>query len=89
MYLDRYLVSGSVAASSIAVYDLDRDKAVTILKDVPQADLMDDVVLSRDAEHVVQINSDGQFFIHDIGSGRIALLGRVVDDEIIVLVYTP
>jgi len=87
VYLDRYLVSASVAAKSIAVYDLEADKVVGILKNVPQADLIEDVVLTIDAKHVIQINSDGQFFIHELGSGRVALSGRVVDDEFII--YTP
>ena len=87
MYLDRYLVIGSVAAKSIAVYDLEAEKPLAILKDVPQSDLMSEVILTADAAHVIQLNSDGQFFIHEISGGRLALSGRVVDDEIII--YTP
>ena len=60
---------------------------LTIIKDVPQADLIEDVVLTSDAAHVIQINSDGQFFIHQLASGRVVLSGRLVDDEIIA--YTP
>ena len=87
VYLDRYLVIGSVAAKSIAVYDLEAEKPLAILKDVPQSDLMSEVILTADAAHVIQLNSDGQFFIHEISGGRLALSGRVVDDEIII--YTP
>jgi hypothetical protein len=87
VYLDRYLVVASVAGKSIATYDLETNKVFAILKDVPQADLIDDVTLTSDAAHVIQINGDGQFFIHELSSGRVALSGRVVDDEIIA--YTP
>jgi len=87
VYLDRYLVAASVAGKTIAAYDLKTDKVLAIIKDVPQADLIEDVVLTSDAAHVIQINSDGQFFIHELSSGRVALSGRVVDDEIIA--YTP
>jgi hypothetical protein len=87
VYLDRYLVAASVAGKTIAAYDLKTDKVLAIIKDVPQADLIQDVVLTSDAAHVIQINSDGQFFIHELSSGRVALSGRVVDDEIIA--YTP
>jgi len=87
LYLDRYLVMASVAAGTIAVYDLRVGKVIALFKDIPQADLLDEVQLSADARHVIQINSDGQFFIHDIASSRTILSGRAVDDEIIV--YTP
>ncbi len=87
VYLDRYLVAASVAGKTIATYDLKSDKVLAILKDVPQADLLEDVVLTSDAAHLIQINSDGQFFIHELASGRVVLSGRLVDDEIIA--YTP
>ena len=87
IYLDRYLVMASVAAKSIAVYDLDAGKVVRIFNDVAQADLIADIVLSGDGRHVVQENTDGQFFVHEIATGRTPLSGRVVDDEIIA--YTP
>ena len=87
VYLDRYLVAASVAGKTIATYDLKTDKVLAIIKDVPQADLIEDVVLTSDAAHVIQINSDGQFFIHELASGRVVLSGRLVDDEIIA--YTP
>ena len=37
--------------------------------------------------HFVQLNRDGQFFLHEIATGRMALSGRYVDGEIIL--YTP
>jgi hypothetical protein len=76
IYFDRYLVAASVAGKSIATYDLKTDKVLAILKDVPQADLIEDVVLTSDAEHVMQINSDGQFFIHELSSGRVNPVAR-------------
>ena len=84
VYLDRYLVLASVAAATAAVYDLDNGSVVGMVKNLPQAELVEDVVLSTDARHIIQVNSDGQFFIHDVTSGRTALSGRVVDDEFIV-----
>src|SRR5204863_8105520 len=54
---------------------------------MPQADLLEDVLLSIDQRHVIQLNSDGQFFMHEIAPGRLALSGRYVDGEIIL--YTP
>ena len=37
--------------------------------------------------HIVQINSDGQFYLHNIATKTLALAGRYVDGEIIL--YTP
>jgi Caspase domain len=87
IYLDRYLVMASVAARNIAIYDLETDKVLRILKDVPQPDLISGVVLSDDARHLIQVCSDGQYFIFEVASGRQVLGGRMVDDEIIA--YTP
>ena len=87
IFLDRYLVLASVAAATIAVYDLDRLQPVRVFSDLPQADLLANVLLSPDVRHVIQINSDGQFFLHKVASGHLALSGRTVDDEIIA--YTP
>ena len=74
----------SVAAKSIAVFDIEKGTVTRIFNDVPQADLLSDVILADDARQVIQLNGDGQFFIHEIASGRMPLSGRVVDDEIIV-----
>ena len=87
VFLERYLVMASVAAHTICVIDLKQSAPAVILKDIPQADLLEDVVMSADARHVIQIDSDGQFFIHEVATGRLVLSGRAVDDEIIV--YTP
>ena len=87
VYLDRYLVAGSVAQKSIVVLDLQSKLVLALFKNVPQADLMEHVELSLDGRHVVQFNSDGQFFIHDVEVAQLALSGRSVDEETIV--YTP
>ena len=87
IYLDRYLVIASVAARTIAVIDLETVKVIRIFSNVPQSNLLANVILSPDARHVIQVNADHQFFLHDIASGRLAVSGRVVDDEIIA--YTP
>lgn len=87
VYLDRYLVAGSVAQKTIVVLDLQTKQVLALFKDAPQADLMEHVELSLDGRHVVQFNSDGQFFIHEVEIARLALAGRSVDDETIA--YTP
>ncbi|MDX2203746.1 MAG: caspase family protein [Hyphomicrobiaceae bacterium] len=83
IFLERYLVAASVAQKTIAVYDLETDRVLAVFKDAPQADLISEVVLTANASHVLQINADGQFFIHDVATGRVVVSGRAVDDEIV------
>ena len=87
LFFDRYLVVASVATRNIGVFDIKSGQKLALITDMPQADLLEDVLLSIDRRHVVQLNSDGQFFLHEIATGRMALSGRYVDGEIIL--YTP
>lgn len=87
VFLGRYLVAASVAQKSIVVIDLENEEVVAQLNNVSQADLIEDVSLSADGRHVIQFNSDGQFFIYEIETVQLSLAGRFVDDEMIV--YTP
>jgi hypothetical protein len=84
LYLGRYLAMASVAARAIALYDIKAGKLLTLIKDAPQADLIEDVRLSADAKSILQVNSDGQFFLYDVASGRSAVAGRTIDNEIIL-----
>ncbi len=43
-----------------------------------------DVRLTEDRNHIVQINSDGSFFVHALDSAAQILEGRYLDDEIVV-----
>ncbi len=42
---------------------------------------------SPDERRIIQVNSDGQVFLHDVSSGHTILSGRYVDNEIVL--YTP
>ena len=87
LFFGRYLVVASVASRNIGVYDVKSGQKMAMIAGIPQADLLEDVLLSVDRRHVIQLNSDGQFFLHEIATGRMALSGRYVDGEIIL--YTP
>ncbi len=87
LFLDRYVITGMSGPRLISFTDLDGQRPHVLIKDIPQADLMTDVRLTADARHIIQINSDGQFFFHDIASQKMALAGRYVDGEI--MFYTP
>jgi hypothetical protein len=87
VFAGRYLTLGSATARSLAVYDLERLAVVGIVKDIAQAELIEDVHLTADARRVLQINSDGQLLLHDLTTGRHLVGGRTVDGETIL--YTP
>ena len=87
LFFGRYLVVASVASRTIGIYDVKTGTKAALIEHMPQADLLEDVLLSVDQRHVIQLNSDGQFFLHEIATGRMALSGRYVDGEIIL--YTP
>jgi caspase domain-containing protein len=87
LFFGRYLVVALVASRSIGIYDIKAGQKLALIQNMPQADLLEDARLSVDGRHVIQLNSDGQFFLHEIATGRMALSGRYVDGEIIL--YTP
>ena len=87
VFLDRYLVVGSSGAGTIGVADLSAEQRNVVFRDVPQADLLIDALLTADGRLVIQINSDGQFYFHEIATGQTVLSGRYVDGEVIL--YTP
>jgi hypothetical protein len=87
LYLDRFLVLAARAHRTIAVYDLDTAKTVLLISDAPQAELIEDVVLTADMRHAVQLNRDGQFFIHELAAGSNHLNERQMQDQ--KNLYTP
>jgi hypothetical protein len=87
VFLDRYLVMGMAGPKVISIIDLQGERPNVLIQNLPQADLLADVRLTSDGRHVIQINSDGEFFFHDIALKKLVLSGRFVDGEI--LFYTP
>jgi uncharacterized protein YecT (DUF1311 family) len=87
LFANGYLVAASVSSGTIAVYDVKRAQPKLIIPDIPQRDLLREVRLSADGRFVVQISTDGQFFLYELASGKRTLSGRFIDNEIIV--YTP
>jgi hypothetical protein len=84
LFARRYLVMASKAAHTIALFDIERDESVVIIKDIPQADLLSDVALTADATFVLQINSDGQFFFFEVATGQRVIDGHSVGGEIVL-----
>lgn len=48
------------------------------------ASLLSELRLTTGGKHLVQLNSDGRFFVHRVADGKRVLVGAHVDDEIVV-----
>ncbi|MEC9342982.1 MAG: caspase family protein [Pseudomonadota bacterium] len=84
---DRYLVIWSAESRGLVVFDGQAGQFVLKKFDLPRGDLLHEISLTGDRNHLLQLNSDGTFFVHRIAGGEIVLEGRVVDDEVVV--WTP
>lgn len=84
LFRDRYLILFSKVDRTFGIYDIAEDKELAVIRDIAQTDLLSDIVLTADNRHVLQINSDGQFFLYSIAQATQQLAGRYVDGEIIL-----
>ena len=80
-----YLLYSLSHGGDIRAYDLNRRQQ---LREFPLGDslLLDDFRITSDARHIIQINSDGQFFVYETKKNEHILSGVFVDEEI--LLYT-
>jgi hypothetical protein len=82
---DRYLIYASTADETIHVYDVELQKEVVHIPTGSHGnDLLKEVRLTRDLQHVIQINSDGQFFVYESATGGRVVSGCFIDDEIVL-----
>lgn len=79
-----FLAIWSSTSDDLLVYDVKTKQIVIELSDLPNGDLLIDAAFTEDMKHVVQMNSDGSFFVHRIEDGATVLSGRVVDGEVAV-----
>jgi hypothetical protein len=82
---DRYLLIGSPSRSGLLALDLEAGTHV-LVDSAYQGDLMNELHVTADSRHLVQVNSDGQFVVYQLDSGTQLARGRIVDDE--YLIYT-
>jgi len=87
LYGDRNLLIWSAESRAAMLYDIDAGRTLFEAFDLPRGDLLREVRYAPESGHVVQINTDGSFFVYDVASGERALEGRYVDDETIA--WTP
>lgn len=83
----RWLALASRHHGSIVLYDVEDHQIVAIFRNVPNAALLEGMLLTDNAQHIIQVNRDGQFYFHDTTSKSLSVRGRLVDDEIIL--FTP
>jgi hypothetical protein len=87
IYLDRFLAIGLPGPRRIWLVDLDDLETLYSANEVPEAELLESLVLDITGQKLVQRNQDEQFFIHDVQANIISLSGREVDGETVL--YTP
>lgn len=80
----KFLVAQTPGAGRALVYDLEAKKVLWEWSDLPSGNLLIDVLLTDDARHILQVNTDGGFYVHRLANGEKILSGRIVDDEIAV-----
>lgn len=78
----RTLITYAPEQGVISLFDLEKRKFIRIIEGAPNGDLLSDVFMTKDRQHIVQLNSDGSLYFHRISDGKIVLSGRVVDDEL-------
>ena len=80
---ERWLLIASPMAKAVAIVDLeDADKPVYV-RDLHDTHALDRVFWSQDRQHVIQLNTNGRFYIHRAGDGGLAISGRWIDDELV------
>lgn len=81
---DKYLVLYSEEAHGYAIIDTSDGRLVTKRFDLRRGDLLDDILLTHDARHIVTFQKDGSFFVYRLADDVLVLSGRYMDDEIVV-----
>ena len=87
LFGDRFLVLSSALSRAIEVYDLDTRRNLFRKYELPRGDLLQHAIVTKDGRGVLQVNSDGTFFLYAMAGGAKLLQGRQVDDELVV--WTP
>ena len=79
-----WLLFGSAEGLYAVVVDRSNWTRIGPVHSLPNGTLLTDLHLTADGRHLLQINSDGAFHFHKVGSEGVVLSGHLVDDEIIV-----
>ena len=82
----RYLLYSALVNKEIRLYDIEKQRGLNRIPVPTDSDLQIDLRVTKDLRHVLQVNSDGQFFLYETATAKRLLSGWFVDDE--MLVYT-
>jgi hypothetical protein len=81
---NRYLLVGSPAGGSIAVFEVPSMRRVALIKNISSALDLKDIALTADGKELIQINSSGDLYFYNLASGTAVLSGRLIDDELVL-----
>lgn len=84
---DRLLVLSSRLSRAVEIYDIDARINLFKKYNLPRGDLLQHVAVTDNGRGVLQVNSDGSFFLYAMADAQLLLEGRYVDDEVVV--WTP
>jgi hypothetical protein len=87
----RYLIASGLwtidARRWVLMTDLSVDQIVFFNRDIPEAATFHELAVTEDGATILQTNSNGHLYFHNIASGDIVLRGFDIDDELVV--YDP
>jgi hypothetical protein len=81
----RRIIVVSTSDQLAAVINIDTFERQGSVIAVAEPELFSEARKTSDGQHLLQINSDGRFFIYRISDGKRVLDGAYVDDEIVVM----
>jgi hypothetical protein len=82
---DALLVSYAPGNGVITVVDRQTRKFLWTGENLPNGDLLSNAWLTKDRRFAVQLNSDGNFYLHALTKkGETPLSGRIADDEVAI-----
>ena len=84
----RYLIASGLWTIDfrrwVLVYDLAADQIRFFDRDVPEAATVTEFGLTEEGRTLMQVNSNGHVYFYDVGSQKLLLRGRDIDDELVV-----
>ena len=82
---ERRIIVVSPLDAVAAVVKLDTNTREGSLLSITETELFSDARRTPDGHHLIQVNSDGRFFVYRIADGKRVLDGAYIDDEIVVM----
>lgn len=82
---DGRIIVASRFGQSAAVIDVETAEREGVVISLASSDLLKELRRTVDGKHLVQLNTDGRFFLYRITDGMRILHGASVDDEIIIM----